>query len=61
MPFDIRIIFATGIHRPVTEAEKQLILTPFIAQRVKTLDHNPRRFGANRPGSEKRAIERRLN
>ncbi len=42
MPFDIRIIFATGIHRPVTEAEKSTILTPFIAQRVKTLDHNPR-------------------
>lgn len=42
MPFDIRIIFATGIHRRVTEAEKQTILTPFIAQRVKTLDHNPR-------------------
>ena len=42
MPFDIRIIFATGIHRRVSEAEKQLILTPFIAQRVKTLDHNPR-------------------
>lgn len=42
MPYDIRIIFATGIHRPVTEAEKQTILTPFIAQRVKTLNHNPR-------------------
>jgi len=42
MPFDIRIIFATGIHRRVTEAEKQILLTPFIAQRVKTLDHNPR-------------------
>jgi len=42
MPFDIRIIFATGIHRRVTFAEKQTILTPFIAQRVKTLDHNPR-------------------
>ncbi len=42
MPFDIRIIFATGIHRPVTEAEKQLILTQFIAQRIKTLDHNAR-------------------
>ena len=42
MPFDIRIIFATGIHRRVTEAEKQTILTPFIAQRTKTLDHNPR-------------------
>lgn len=42
MPFDIRIIFATGIHRQVTEVEKQTILTPFIVQRIKTLDHNPR-------------------
>lgn len=40
--FDIRIIFATGIHRPVTEAERQTILTPFIAQRIRTLDHGPR-------------------
>lgn len=40
--FDIRIIFATGIHRAVAEIEKQSILTPFIAQRIKTLDHNPR-------------------
>lgn len=40
--FYIRIIFATGIHRAVTESEKQAILTPFIAQRIKTLDHNPR-------------------
>jgi nickel-dependent lactate racemase len=42
MPFDIRVIFATGIHRRVTEAEKQSLLTPFIAQRIKTLDHNAR-------------------
>ena len=42
MPHDIRIIFATGIHRRVTEEEKQTILTPFINQRIKTLDHNPR-------------------
>ena len=41
-PFNINIIFATGIHRPVTEAEKQDLLTPFIAQRIKTIDHNPR-------------------
>jgi nickel-dependent lactate racemase len=39
---DIRIIFATGIHRRVTEEEKREILTPFIAQRIKTLDHNAR-------------------
>ncbi len=42
MPHDIRIIFATGIHRQVTDAEKRDLLTPFIYQRIKTLDHNPR-------------------
>jgi nickel-dependent lactate racemase len=42
MPFDISIIFATGIHRRVTDEEKRELLTPFIAQRIKTLDHNPR-------------------
>lgn len=40
-PSEINIIFATGIHRHVTEAEKQQILTPFIAQRINTLDHRP--------------------
>lgn len=39
---NIRIIFATGIHRKVTAEEKDAILTPFIAQRIKTLDHDPR-------------------
>lgn len=38
-PADLAIIFATGIHRPVTPAEKIELLTPFIAQRVKTIDH----------------------
>jgi len=41
-PHDIRIIFATGIHRKVTDEEKAAILTPFILQRIKTLDHDPR-------------------
>ncbi len=41
-PLEISIIFATGIHRTVSEAEKQSILTQFIAQRIKTLDHGPR-------------------
>lgn len=41
-PFGMAVIFATGIHRPVTENEKRDILTPFIVQRIKTLDHNPR-------------------
>ncbi len=42
IPFDIRIIFATGIHRKVTDDEKAAILTPFILQRIKTLDHDAR-------------------
>jgi nickel-dependent lactate racemase len=40
MPFNINIIFATGIHRKVTDDEKRELLTPFIYQRIKTLDHN---------------------
>lgn len=40
-PSEINIIFATGIHRHVTEAEKQEILTSFIARRINTLDHGP--------------------
>src|SRR6185295_11358648 len=38
---DIAIIFATGIHRPVTQAEKLTLLTPFIVQRIKTIDPDP--------------------
>ncbi len=55
-PADMSIIFATGIHRPVTEAERAAILTPFIAQRIKTIDHSPRdisriaRLGETRGG-----------
>ena len=39
-PIDINIIFATGIHRAVTLEEKRELLTPFIVQRIKTLDHD---------------------
>ncbi|MCA1556830.1 MAG: nickel-dependent lactate racemase, partial [Acidobacteria bacterium] len=39
-PSDLRIIFATGIHRPVSTAEKRELLTPFVFQRIVTLDHN---------------------
>lgn len=39
-PSDINIIFATGIHRGVTEEEKQTLLTPFIAQRINTFAHD---------------------
>jgi nickel-dependent lactate racemase len=40
-PRDLRVIFATGIHRPVTPAEKDELLTPFVTQRIRTLDHDP--------------------
>lgn len=39
-PADIAIIFATGIHRAVSDEEKTELLTPFIAQRIRTIDHN---------------------
>jgi lactate racemase len=37
---DMAIIFSTGIHRPVTADEKRELLTPFIFQRIKTIDHD---------------------
>ncbi|HSP63572.1 MAG TPA: nickel-dependent lactate racemase [Pyrinomonadaceae bacterium] len=39
-PGDIAIMFATGIHRPVRQEEKVELLTPFIAQRIRTIDHD---------------------
>ena len=39
-PSDIAIIFATGIHRPVRDAERLELLTPFIAQRIRTINHD---------------------
>ena len=40
LPGEINIIFATGIHRRVTADEKQDLVTPFIAQRIKLVDHD---------------------
>src|SRR5205823_6428768 len=37
---DIAIIFATGIHRAVRLEEKEQLLTSFIAQRIRTIDHD---------------------
>jgi nickel-dependent lactate racemase len=39
-PQDMAIIFATGIHRAVTLEEKKEVLTPFVFQRLKTIDHH---------------------
>jgi nickel-dependent lactate racemase len=39
-PYDLRIIFATGLHRAVTREEKAELLTPFIVQRVRSLEHD---------------------
>jgi len=38
-PYNMAAIFATGTHRPVTEEEGKEILTPFLAQRLKTYNH----------------------
>ena len=40
-PARMAVIFATGIHRPVTEKEKVELLTPFITQRLRILQHDP--------------------
>ena len=39
-PARMTIIFATGIHRPVTEKEKLELLSPFIVQRLRVLQHD---------------------
>src|SRR4029079_18901370 len=39
-PSRMAVIFATGIHRPVTEKEKVELLTPFILQRQKIIQHD---------------------
>lgn len=37
---NIAVIFATGIHRPVTEKEQRELLTPFVVQRLRVLQHD---------------------
>ena len=39
-PSSMAIVFATGIHRPVTEKEKVELLTPFIVQRLQIIQHD---------------------
>ena len=39
-PSRMAVIFATGIHRRVTDEEKRELLTPFIVQRLKIIDHD---------------------
>jgi lactate racemase len=40
LPARMAVIFATGIHRPVTDKEKVELLTPFIMQRLRVLNHD---------------------
>lgn len=40
-PSRMAAIFATGIHRTVSEKEKVELLTPFITQRLRVLQHDP--------------------
>jgi nickel-dependent lactate racemase len=39
-PAQMAVIFATGIHRRVTEQEKGELLTPFIVQRLQVVEHD---------------------
>src|SRR5262249_8738089 len=39
-PARMAVIFATGIQRPVSEKEKVELLTPFIVQRLRILQHD---------------------
>lgn len=39
-PASMVIIFATGIHRPVTEKERIELLSPFIVQRLRIIQHD---------------------
>lgn len=58
LPSRMAVIFATGIHRPVTEQEQLELLTPFIVQRLQVLQHDaydPSKlisFGATESGIE---------
>jgi nickel-dependent lactate racemase len=40
-PARMAVIFATGIHRPVSEKEQVELLSPFITQRLRVLQHDP--------------------
>jgi nickel-dependent lactate racemase len=40
-PARMAVIFATGIHRAVSEKERVELLTPFITQRLRILQHDP--------------------
>lgn len=57
-PAQMAVIFATGIHRPVTEQEQLELLTPFIVQRLQILQHDAYdsskliSFGATESGVE---------
>ena len=62
MPYDISVIIATGLHRKVTQEEKESILTPFIVQRVKVFDHDPTNLmGFVRVGETSSGIPIELN
>jgi len=39
-PSNIAIIFATGIHRPVSEKEQTELLTSFVVQRLRVIQHD---------------------
>ncbi|HXF42829.1 MAG TPA: nickel-dependent lactate racemase, partial [Pyrinomonadaceae bacterium] len=61
-PSQIKIIFATGIHRNTTLEEKKEIVTPFVAARIRLLDHFAKDKGLMKSaGFSKNGYEIRLN
>lgn len=65
-PAQMAVIFATGIHRPVTEQEQLELLSPFIVQRLQILQHDaydPAKltsFGTNADGGLQIELSRAL-
>src|SRR6185503_18683845 len=61
-PARMAVIFATGIHRPVTDKEKVELLTPFIVQRLRILQHDAYdRAKLTTPGTTERGVNVEVN
>jgi nickel-dependent lactate racemase len=61
-PSRMAVIFATGIHRPVSDKEKVELLTPFIVQRLRILQHDAYdRAKLTTPGTTERGVTVEVN
>jgi nickel-dependent lactate racemase len=61
-PARMAVVFATGIHRPVSEKEKSELLTPFLVQRLRILQHDAYdRAKLTRLGTTERGVKVEVN